>query len=100
MEADLSAGVVHDSWGGGISLDRADVDDGAALAHVLHSSLSHREVVQNVAVEGELQPLPRDVLKALYGLALEAGVVDQDVDSAPLVHCLLHNAPVNAARAA
>ena len=57
-------------------MDGADVDDRTALAHVLDSSLSDAEVVEDVAVEGELQSLPADVLKVVHALALEAGVVD------------------------
>lgn len=62
---------------------------------MLYGSLGHAEVVQDVAVEGELEPLSADVFKVLYVFALEAGVVDQDVDPAPFVNSLLHNAPAD-----
>ena len=59
----LRAGVIQHPKGWLVALDGADVDDGTALGHVRHSRLSYTEVGQDVAVEGELQPLPGDILK-------------------------------------
>ena len=89
----LGASIVQHSKGWLVALNGVDVDDGAALGHVGHCCLRHTEVGQDVAVEGELQPFPRDVLKLLHILALEACVVDKNIQPAKLVHCLLDNLP-------
>lgn len=87
----LGASIVQHSKGRLVALDGVDVDDGAPLGHVGHRCLGHREVGQDVAVEGELQPFPGDVLKLLHVLALEAGVVHKHIYLAKLVHGLLDN---------
>lgn len=91
VEEYLGASIVQHSKRWLVALDGVDVDDGAALGHVGHSRLGHREVGQDVAVEGELQPFPRDVLKLLHILALEAGIVHKNIQLAKLVHGLLDN---------
>lgn len=72
----LCACIVQHSWRWRVSLNGRNIDDSAAFAHVLDSSLSHAEVVQDVAVEGELHSLSADILEVLHILALKTGVVD------------------------
>ncbi len=50
----LSASIVQHAKGRLVALDGGYVDDGTPLGNVGHSSLSNREVGQDVAVEGEL----------------------------------------------
>ena len=65
----LCAGIVQHTKGGLVALDGGDVDDGTALGNVGHSCLSNAEVGQDIAVEGEFQPLPGDILKIVNILA-------------------------------
>ena len=44
-------------------------------------------------MERELQSLPGDFFNLLHALALETGVVDQNVQMTPLCHSLLDNLP-------
>ena len=55
------------------------------------SGLACAEVVEDVAVEGELHALTGDLLKLLNGFALEAGVVDQNIELSPFAQSFVHN---------
>ena len=89
----LGAGIVKNARLWLVGLHRGRVDDGAALLHVLGCMLRYSKVCQDVGVECKLQSGPADLLKLVDLLALESSIVDQNVDAAPLLHCLIHNVP-------
>lgn len=92
-QAYLSTSVVKNAWLWLVGLDRGHIDDGTALLHVLHSMLRNGEVGKDVGVEGALQAFSADLLKLVNLLVLPGSIVDQDVDAAPLLDCLIHYVP-------
>ncbi len=87
----LGAGIVQNAWLWLVGLHRADVDDSTALLHVLDCTLGNGEVSQDIGVEGALQSGTTYIFKLFYKLVLKCCIVDQDVNAAPLLDCLIHN---------
>ena len=89
----LGACIVQDARLWRVGLNRSHIDDGTALLHVLHSMLRNGEVRQDVGVEGALQTVSANLLKLLDLLVLKSSIVDQDVDTAPLLDSCIHYVP-------
>lgn len=57
------------------------------------SGLTCAEVVEDVAVEGELHAFTCDFLKLLHSFALKTGIIDQDIKLSPFAQILIENLP-------
>lgn len=75
-EAYLGTSIVKNARLWLVGLDGGNVDDGAALLHVLHSMLRNSEVGEDVCVECAFQAFSADFLKLVDLLVLESSIVD------------------------
>ncbi len=89
----LGGSIVKDGRLGHVGIDGADVNNGTATCHVLYTLLGHAEVSKDVCLEGELQAVPCELPEVIHLRALVGCIVDQNVDLAPFLDCLVNNLP-------